>query len=117
MQRAYLRSIAQLRFWKWRRARPQGNELLGTTFSDAAFRELKAFALAPLLAERSVPIRWLATSTLAREEELLRSIGASDGCRVECLDYECGWRDLARLEDVLPDVRISATLATMVMEG
>jgi acyl carrier protein len=117
MQRAYLRSIAQLRFWKWRRTRPPGNELLGTTFSDAAFRELKAFVLAPLLAERRVPIRWLATSRLAGEEPLFRSIAASEGCRVECLDHDCGWRDLARLEDVLPDVRISSTLRAMVLEG
>jgi amino acid adenylation domain-containing protein len=94
MQRAYLRSTAPLRFWRWPRARPQARELLGSVYSEAAFRELEALALDPLLAEQRAPTRvW------------------------ETLHVDCGWRDVGRLEDVIPDIGISSELARLVTEG
>jgi amino acid adenylation domain-containing protein len=85
MQRQYLRSVAPLNFWRRSRSRPRKNELLGTIYSDAAFRELEALTLPGLL--------------------------SSQRCPVEKVSFDCGWADVSRLEDVIPDVRISSTLA------
>jgi len=113
MQRAYLRSIAPLRFWRWPRARVHSHELLGMTYLEPAFRELTSLRLAPLLAGQSAPIDWLATSPPAPAQAVFRSIGGSAG-RLECLDFDCGWRDISRIEDVIPDAAISERLAAMV---
>jgi hypothetical protein len=117
MQRLYLRSIESLRFWKWRRTRPQGNDLLGTRYSDAALRKLRALTLASPLAARSVPVRWLETSPPTHRRTLPRGIGTDDGSRIERLDVDCRWGDIGCLEEVIPDLRISSTLAAMIMEG
>jgi hypothetical protein len=66
---------------------------LGTVYSVAAFRELGALALDPSLAEQRAPIRIWETAA-----------------------FDCGWQDVARLEDVIPDVGISSALAGLVME-
>jgi len=116
MQRRYLRSIAHLRFWNSWRSRQSGNELLGTTYSDAALHQLNALALAPRLAERSVPVRWLETLPPRHDSAPRGAIDIDNGCRMECLDIDCGWRDVARIEEVIPDLRISGTLAAMVTE-
>jgi amino acid adenylation domain-containing protein len=88
MQRQYLRSIAPLGFWRRKRSRPRKNELLGTIYSDAALRELEGISLPGLL--------------------------STQRCPVESLSLDCGWRDVARLEDVIPDAGISSKLAALV---
>ncbi|HKY37420.1 MAG TPA: amino acid adenylation domain-containing protein [Polyangiaceae bacterium] len=62
-------------------------ELLGTTYTTAALRELRALALQPL------------TST---------------PCRVSRFKSDCDWLDLVHLEDMLPDRGISKALTTML---
>jgi amino acid adenylation domain-containing protein len=117
MQRAYLRSVAHLRFWRLRRSEPPTNELLGTTYSTAALAELDALALSPLLAESRVDIRWLATSGADCEAALASSVRVKIAhLAVECLDFGCGWYDLSELEAVIPDVGISRALGAMLKE-
>jgi hypothetical protein len=84
MQRQYLRSIAPLGFWKRQRSRPRKNELLGTVYSDAALRELDGIELATLL--------------------------ATQRCPVDKVEFDCGWQDVSRLEDVIADAGISSAL-------
>jgi amino acid adenylation domain-containing protein len=118
MQRSYLRSVAHLGFWRrQRRARRPATELLGTTYSDAAFRELKALTLAPLLLEQHPSIRSLLTAQPTRHGAHSLPNEASGNYPDEWLDVDCGWRDIARLEDVIPDTAISSTLAALVREG
>lgn len=88
MQREYLRSITPLGFWRRERSRPRKNELLGTIYSDAALRELEAISLPGLL--------------------------STQRCPVDSLSFDCGWRDVSRLEDVIPDAGISSKLAGLV---
>jgi amino acid adenylation domain-containing protein len=117
MQRRFLKSTADLWFWDLAAERPPANELLGTHYSDAIVRELTSLSLPRLLAERRVPTRWLATLQLEHEAGLLRGLGVPGDCRAECLDLDCGWHDVAELEDVIPDVGLSKTLAKMVLEA
>ena len=116
MQRRFLKSIADLRFWDFHAERPPANELLGTHYSDAVVSELTSLSLPPLLAARRVPTRWLATRQLEHEIGLLRGLGAPGDCRAECLDLDCGWHDVAELEDVIPDMGLSRALTRMVLE-
>jgi hypothetical protein len=88
MQRQYLRSVAPLGFWKRQRSRPRKNELLGTVYSDAALRELDCIELATLL--------------------------ATQRCPVDKVEFDCGWQDVSRLEDVIADAGISSSLLGLV---
>jgi amino acid adenylation domain-containing protein len=118
--RQYLSATQHLRF---RRSRPHfdgGKELLGSTYSETALRELRALAMAQ---SRNVPVKWLASSGPARQEAVFRSIcgeagasGAKKESRIETVDVDCAWTDVSRLEDTLPDVGIAKKLAEMVME-
>jgi amino acid adenylation domain-containing protein len=117
MQRAYLRSVAHLGFWRRRRARSRATELLGTTYSDAAFRELKALSLAPALAKQHLSMLSLRTAQATGRAAHVSSSETSGNYRDEWLDVDCGWRDIARLEDVIPDTAISSTLAALVREA
>jgi amino acid adenylation domain-containing protein len=117
MQRAYLRSVAPLRFWALRGSEPPPCELLGTSYSAAALAELEALTLPPLLSASRAEIRWLATSGPECEAALASSVRAKIArLSVECLDYDCGWCDVRELEDVLPDVGISRALGAMLKE-
>ncbi|HEU4412485.1 MAG TPA: amino acid adenylation domain-containing protein [Polyangiaceae bacterium] len=112
----YLRSMQHLRLGR-PPARPPGGgeELLGATYSREALRELKALAIPKLAPDRGPPVRWLATSQPARQRARFASLcGDRPDCRLEALDFDCSWDDLARFEDVLPDVGIAAALAAMV---
>jgi len=117
LQRAYLRSLVHLGFWRRSRARARENELLGVRYSDAGVRKLKGLSISPLLAERAAELRWLTTRARAPDTAALGRLGPNSRCRGEALDFDCGWRDLSCLEDVIPDVSISSTLARMVREG
>jgi len=116
LQRAYLRSLVHLGFWSRRRTRARENELLGIGYSDAGVRKLKGLSISPLLAERAAELRWLTTRARAPDTAALDRLSPNRRCHTEDLDFDCGWRDLTCLEDVIPDVSISSTLARMVRE-
>lgn len=101
-----------------RRHKSCGVELLGTTFSDRAILELRALTMEPALPRRGVPIKWLATSPAADQVAAYERVAnGNPGSRIATLDAWCGWYDLGRLEDVLPDVGIANALATMATEA
>jgi amino acid adenylation domain-containing protein len=93
LQRAYLRGIAPLRLPNFRWQQPPPGELLGTHYSKAALASLENARLEPVVRDG---------------KDLTR-----------CLDTEagCGWSDLARLEDIVPDLGISARLRALLTEG
>jgi hypothetical protein len=115
LERAYERSVAHLKFWS-SRAAVRSDELLGMQYPAPVRTELEALELAQLLRERGVPTRWLATSQHAHDVALLRGLGGPAECRMACLDVDCGWHELAALEDGIPDAQISASLARLVLE-
>jgi len=115
MQKDYLRASEHFAL---RRSRPRGVELLGTTFSEKALLELRALTMEPALPRRGIPIKWLATSKAADQTVAYERIARTEtGSRLATLDDSCGWYDLGRLEDVLPDVGISSALATLATEA
>ncbi len=78
---------------------------------------MQALTLAPGAARRRHPLKWLATSRTDHQARLFRDIDrAEDGSRLATLDFDAGWNDVSRLGDLLPDVGISAALATMATE-
>jgi hypothetical protein len=115
LERAYEKNVAPFRFWSFRHA-GRSEELLGTHYPAALRRELEALELVPLLRERGLPTRWLATSQPAHEGAVVRGLGGPVDCRVACVDFDCGWHELSALEDVIPDAQLSASLATLVLE-
>jgi amino acid adenylation domain-containing protein len=117
MQRAYLKSVAHLHFFRLRGAKAPPNELLGTTFSPAALAELDSLSLAPLLGHTPVDIRWLATSGADCDAALASNVGAGIAhLSVECLDVACGWCDVRALEDTIPDAGVTSALRAMLRE-
>jgi amino acid adenylation domain-containing protein len=115
MQHAYAR--ANERFASRRRRTSNGTELLGLTYSSRALAEVRSLVV-PHDPPR-VPVKWLVTSPAGRAKAAFERIaGKPTGSRLSCLNVECEWRTLSRLEDVLPDVGVAAALATLcVMEG
>jgi amino acid adenylation domain-containing protein len=90
LHRRYLRSasLVPFRLPSWRAN--GGQELLGSTYSAAALRELAALDLEPLASDPRYP--------------------------VETVELGCAWQDLGHLEDMLPDVGISRALVQSVRE-
>ncbi|HEX3776839.1 MAG TPA: amino acid adenylation domain-containing protein [Polyangiaceae bacterium] len=115
MHRRYLRGIAELRFWRWPRFTTE-HERLGLIYSETAWRELHGLRLAPLLREQRAAIHWLETAEPTRAARLVRETGSAQ-TRIEQLDVDCGWQDVARLEDVLPDTHISERLIDLITES
>jgi amino acid adenylation domain-containing protein len=92
LRRAYLRAMAPLRLPNFRWQQPPPGELLGTHYSESTLRVLSSYRLEPV---------------------------ARDGKDItRCLDTEtaCGWFDLARFEDVVPDLGISSRLRSLLTE-
>lgn len=117
MQRAYLKSIAHLRFFRLRQPDPPPNELLGTTFSPAALAALDTLSLAPLLRQTAVDIRWLATSGAECDAAVASNVGAGVAhLSVECVDVACGWGNLSSIEDTIPDAGVTSALRAMLRE-
>ncbi|HTA90521.1 MAG TPA: amino acid adenylation domain-containing protein [Polyangiaceae bacterium] len=118
LHRRYLRSIAELRLFRrprlLHRDATSGRELLGTTYSESAWRELQTLSLTPLINQQRAPIHRLETSGRGRVEQALSKLGAER--RFEHLDFDCGWQDVARIEDIIADRQISERLTAMVME-
>jgi pimeloyl-ACP methyl ester carboxylesterase len=99
-----------------RKPRPSRTELLGAVFSTEALGELRALSIARG-ARSEVPVRWLASSPESRDARAIERVRGADPWRVGALDVAYAWEDPRRLEDVLPDVGISAALATMIVEA
>ena len=115
MQQRYLRGMQHLRLGRRLERLLGAEELLGTTYSDAALRELRQLAIAKSIASGRTPLRWLVTSHHARQRALFHAASAGrDGCKLETLDVDSYWHDVARLDDILPDVGISRALAAMI---
>ena len=115
MQRRYVRATQDLRRGRKPRSVQGGQELLGATYSDAAIRELKALKLAPTESRGSMPLRWLVTSEPGLQQAHFQRVGKGRGdSRLERLEFDCAWHDIAQMSEVLPDVGISKTLADMV---
>ncbi len=115
--RHYVSSMQHLRLGRAPARLPGAEELLGTTYSDAALRELRGLSITRDAPNQRLPFKWLVTSQPARQRGRFAALsGARTDCRVETLDFDCSWHDVARLEDVLPDVGIAAALANMVTE-
>jgi len=78
---------------------------------------LKALVIAQPATRLNVPIKWLATSRPAHQKAWFEAMRSdAEKCRIEAMDFDCGWQDMACLEDILPDAGISSKLAEMVME-
>jgi len=110
MQRDYLRAAEGFTL-RARREAP-GVELLGTTYSVAALEEARALALPPL-AELPMPVKCLVTASEGRRTT---AFGRASAPRTTRLDVDCGWRELGRLEDLLPDAGVAAALAALCTE-
>ncbi|MEO6574350.1 MAG: AMP-binding protein, partial [Polyangiaceae bacterium] len=113
MHRKYLRSMQDLRMGE----RPEdirgGEQLLGTSYSDAALRELKTLRLDSIAP--ATKVEWLVTSQNARQKSLYESVvGAREDCHLVTIDFDSCWDDAGRLDDILPDVGIAKALAAMV---
>lgn len=113
----YVRALQHLRLGRPASQPPGGQELLGATYSHEALRGLRELSLAKLGSGKAPPVKWLATFQPARQRERFEALcGTREGCRLDALDFDCSWSDLARFEDILPDVGIAAALATMARE-
>jgi amino acid adenylation domain-containing protein len=113
----YVRSLMRWRFLSPLAPVKGGTELIGLVCSETTVRELKALVFAPSRARRRLPLKWLATSQAGVQAELFRSIARDHaGSRMETMDSDPGWNDIARLDQILPDVGISTMLATMAAE-
>jgi hypothetical protein len=118
LQRQYLLSTRHLRALHSPRRARGGEELLGSFFSDAALAELKKLSVLERLNRATVPLRWLITSEPERQRALFDSLAAGRAASGrEELEPDCGWQEISRVDDILPDVGISRALAAMVREG
>ena len=115
MHRRYALGTQDLRLGRKPRSLHGAQELLGATYSDAAIDELKALELALSRAQSLVPVEWLSTSEPATQRTAFQkfSEGAA-GRRFEQMKFDCAWNDITQMAEVLPDVGISKTLASMV---
>ena len=114
--RQYLRSVQDLRFSRWLRRGRGCEELLGLTYSESALRELKETVMRPIATPRALVVKWLATSQPEQQEAQFLAVRGDAGSRIEAMEFECAWLDVARLEDIFPDVGIAKKLAEMVSE-
>ncbi|HVR18247.1 MAG TPA: amino acid adenylation domain-containing protein [Polyangiaceae bacterium] len=110
VHQAYVRSVGHLR---WRRqAGTDGiEELLGTSYTEESIRELEALSLGKIAPELDLPVRWLESTTSAADKTPLEGRA---NFRSEYVDLDCGWHDVASLDDILPDAGVSRALARLV---
>jgi amino acid adenylation domain-containing protein len=91
-------------------------ELLGLVLSEDNARELEALTFAPDRAGNRRVIKWLATSDAEDQKKTFRALARDgDGSRLETMDFDAGWSDLARLNHLLPDVGVSSMLAALAV--
>jgi amino acid adenylation domain-containing protein len=117
--RAYVRALQDLRLGRPPRKLHGKEELMGATYSDVALQELRTLAIAPGFGRPAAlaPVRWLATTLPAHEVERAWQPAEPGGSlRVEAAALDCHWQDAAAIDDMLPDVGIARTLASMTVE-
>jgi acyl carrier protein len=90
---------------------PGAEEQLGVTYSTTARRELDQLYLPRLTGAK---VHWLATFEPARQRGRYHALAATRG-GFETLDVDCAWRDIARLEDIIPELRVARVLAAMAV--
>jgi amino acid adenylation domain-containing protein len=90
---------------------PGGEEQLGVIYSNMALRDLRQLEVRRI---DGIPIRWLATHDTARQAQQCAAIAAATGRQFEAIDFDCAWRDVARLEDIVPDLGIVRKLVELV---
>lgn len=122
MHQGYLRNTLHMRLLRAvkapRKAPSSGVELLGTTFSDQALRELTSLNMGAATGCTTASSRLLVSSPRqARAGELLAWARSQPACKAETVDFDCAWAALANVHEVIPDVGISRTLAQMVLEA
>lgn len=114
---AYLHSTAHMRWWRQPAPLPGATELLGTTYSDAALTQLGALKIDLTHLRASVGVDVLATAQAPSLSAHTQGLaGMHPRCRIEPLDFNCGWTELAQLHEVLPDVGFSLALARLITE-
>ncbi len=79
------------------------------TYTPAASRELRQLEIPRL----EHPVRWLATYAAAQQSARFDAL-TTERNGFEALDVDCGWRDIARFEDIIPDVGVAQALVAMV---
>ena len=79
------------------------------TYSPVARAEITKLALPRFEA----PMRWLATHDITQQSARFDAL-SSTRIGFEALALDCGWRDLSRFEDLIPDVGIARVLVAMV---
>ncbi|HWO26173.1 MAG TPA: amino acid adenylation domain-containing protein [Kofleriaceae bacterium] len=112
LHQRYLRGQQDLRRGRLPARIPGAEELLGVTYAEHARRELERLVIPRTAA---APLRWLATFEPARQEARHRELAVGGG-RFESLEIDCGWRDIARFEDIIPDLHVARALVAMVTE-
>jgi amino acid adenylation domain-containing protein len=113
---AYMRSTRYLRPFGASRSIAAGEELLGFAYSAQALSQITRLDVqAPVDVE--IALSWLDTSGKPEFAEIARRVcGARPALAVEAGSYDCHWEELTDLEDILPDVGISRSLARMVQQ-
>jgi amino acid adenylation domain-containing protein len=114
MHRAHLRATKYASLFRPRR-NANRVELLGTTYSASSLDEARSLTVAA--SPPAAPLKWLVTSPSDGGSAAFERIAEKPpGSRVERLDVDCGWSDPGRLDELLPDVGIAASLVTLCTE-
>jgi amino acid adenylation domain-containing protein len=113
---AYMKGVRYLRPFGAPAPVAAGEELLGFAYSPRTLEEISKLSL---FAEGGrVPLRWLDTAGAVSQPDVQRMVSAAGvGARLEAGLYNCRWRELSDLEDIIPDVNISKSLAGMVEQA
>lgn len=91
-------------------------ELIGWTCSEATVRELQALTFPPVGSEPLPPVRWLATAASEQRQLFETAMRGRAGARLETIEWDQGWNDISRMDEMLPDIGVSAALAKLAME-
>ncbi|MBI3548181.1 MAG: amino acid adenylation domain-containing protein [Elusimicrobia bacterium] len=91
------RFIRVLMRWRYQMPPPAegGRELVGLVCSETNARELETIRLAPWRVRSRAPVKVFSSPDV---------------------DFDCGWTDVTRIDQILPDTGVSAKLASMVLE-
>ena len=116
LHRRYLAGQQHLRRGRRPAAIPGGEEHLGVVYSTAAVGELQRLELPRL----GGAVRWLATFEVERQAQeraaLVGDAAPSAAPGFDAIDVDCAWLDVARLEDIVPDLGIAWKLVKQVTE-
>jgi amino acid adenylation domain-containing protein len=111
---AYMRGVRYLRPLGAPAYSNGAEELLGFAYSRAAIEQIRLLAVDAGDGAK-VPLSWLETAGRGRRAKGDPAmVAAARNAKLQYGAYDCGWEELADLEDILPDVGISRLLAQMV---